>query len=71
MRSRYHSLVYNRGFKPGVLVPLGGTRLDVKWYEDHWPQSSILNGFVEEFTFVLKKRLSRLKKYAGKYEKCF
>ena len=50
--------------------PTGGTKLDVKGYEDHWLQSSYLNGFVEEFTF-LKKQLSRLKKYAGKYEKCF
>ena len=51
--------------------PTGSTKLDVKGYEDHWLQSRYLNVFVEEFTFVLKKRLSRLKKYAGKYEKCF
>ena len=53
------------------MFPTGGMRLDVQGYEDHWPQSSYLNDFVEEFTFVLKKRFSRLKKYAGKYEKCF
>ena len=47
--------LYNRSSQPGVLVPLEGSRLDFKGYEDHWPQSSYLNGFVEEFTFVLKK----------------
>ena len=61
----------NQRFPTGVLVPPGGTRLKVKGYENHWPQSSYLNGFVEEFAFVLKKRLSRLKKHVGKYKKCF
>ena len=51
--------------------PTGGTKLEVKGYKNHWPQSSYLNGFVEEFTFVLKKRLSRLKKYVGKMKNVF
>ena len=50
--------VYNRGSQPGVLVPLGGTRLVVKGYEDHWPQSSSLNGFVEK-TIISSQKVCR------------